>query len=360
VPSKTPHGPRGKSPGRPPSACPVEQNSQPTPSRPSVNLQFLWFYFNTVGTWMYGMLLPILPVETITGLITRLETWVYGLLLPTLSADVEKRLRTSSLRVLELSDNATEKDIDKAKRDLSARYHPDRKSQHTDQEIKEVNNAVDFLTKFMPLDLDEATHNLASAIVKFVLTMLVLIGLRYNPVLGGDVFMMNPYTIEFFGRTYAQWPSLMSIISSTVITYCMGGILVFPSVMILREYFYISSTIEWVLMYIPWCSACIAKLLPEWISWFPSIFTWLFTWIIWMIMIVLRNTLRFCDNWWTFHFIPLGQFVTLVWCVFMWYIHTHAFYNKYNPSQAIVLVENVLLIFGLIAVMGVLLVWARM
>lgn len=348
---------RGKSPGRKGDST-AQQNSEPTPSRPIVVLQALWCYFNMVGVW----LTQILPVEKITGLITGLQTWVYGLLLPRLSADVQEEHRASSLRVLELSDNATEKDIDKAKRDLSTRYHPDRSGSNeesNEEKIKEVNNAVDFLTKLMPLDLDQATHNLASEIVKFVLTMLVLIGFRFNPVLGGDVFMMNPYTIRFFGRTYAQWPSLMSIILSTVIMYCMGGILRFPTVMIVREYFYISSAIDWMLSWITWFEDSMAYYLPWYISWLPSIFTWLFSWIIWVIMIVLRNTLRFCDNLWTFHFIPIGQFVTFVWTFRVWYIHTLAFYNKYNPIQAIVL-SNVLLTFGLIAVMGVLLVWARM
>lgn len=245
-------------------------------------------------------------------------------------------LRTSNLVVLGLNDGATPKQIEEKWKHLNTKLHPDKnidedaeKLAENAAKLKRINNAHDFLVDPLPLDVRQSTDNFTTAILQFILTMLVLTIARHMPLIGGDVFMMNPTTIRFFGRTYAQWPSLNSIISSTVITYCMGGILVFPSVMILREYFYISSTIEWVLMYIPWCSACIAKLLPEWISWFPSIFTWLFTWIIWMIMIVLRNTLRFCDNWWTFHFIPLGQFVTLVWTFRVFCIHHIAFYNMY-------------------------------
>ena len=339
---------RNRSPGRPSAAPAAQKNAEPTPSCLIVVLQALWCYFDMVR-----------PVEKITGLITGLQTWVYGLLLPRLSADVQEEHRAYSLRVLELLDNATEKDIDKARRTLSAKYHPDNGSETDEEKMKEVNNAHDFLKEPMPLDLREATRDLASAIVTFVLTMLVLIISRYTPILGGDVFMMNPYTIGFFGRTYAQWPSLMSTISCIVISYCMGGVLVFPTVRILREYLYICNTIEWVLAWLPWFPASIAKNLSVWLSWFPSIFTWLLIWINWIFMSVLSNTLRFCDNWWTFQFIPIGQFVTLLWTLGMWYIHTLAFYNKYNPSQAIV-VSNVMLSFGLIAVMGILLVWAGM
>ena len=329
---------RGKSPGRPPA----QQDSQSDPPCPTRVPQALWYYWVLVWRWMYGNLLP------------------------TLTADKMARLRTSYLKVLDLDVSATPKQIEEGWKRLNTKLHPDKnigkdaeKLAENAADLIEINNAHDFLVDPLPLDVRQSTDNFTTAILQFILTMLVLTIVRLMPLLGGDVLMMNPITIEFFGRTYAQWPSLMSIISSTVITYCMGGILVFPTVMILREYVYICSTIKWVLMYIAWCPAWIAKHLPWWISWCPSIFTWLFTWIIWMIMIVLENILRFCDNWWTFHFIPIGPFFTVVWTFGIWLIHTLAFYNKYNPSQAIVL-SNVLLIFGLIAVMGVLLVWARM
>ena len=310
---------RGKSPGRPddqpPAQPPAQQDSQSDPPCPTRVPQALWYYWVLVWRWMYGNLLP------------------------TLSADKMARLRTSYLKVLDLDVSATPKQIEERWKLLNTKLHPDKNIGKDDEklaknagELRRINNAHDFLVDPLPLDVRQSTDNFTTALLQKILTMLVLTILRFMPLLGGDVFMMNPITIEFFGRTYAQWPSLMSIISSTVITYCMGGILVFPSVMILREYFYICSTIEWALMYIPWCLACIAKLLPEWISWFPSIFTWLFTWIIWMIMIVLRNTLRFCDNWWTFHFIPLGQFVTLVWTFIMWCIHRNAFYSMYEDK----------------------------
>lgn len=347
---------RAKSPGRKGDSTgdsTAQQNSEPASSPWIVWIRsnLLWFYW-----FFFDMVLPILRLNK------RLETCVYGLLLPTLPTDVKERMRQDALEDLGLKDGATEQEISNAFRALSFKYHPDKNKQpNAAVEFKKVNAANEYLTKDpIPLDLRDATRCLASEIVKFVVTMLVLICFRYNPVSGGDVFMMNPNTIRAFGRTYAQWPSLMSIILSTVIMYCMGGIWRFPTVMIFRENFYICNFIQGVLMWIYWILASMVDC--KWflyISWPLALLAWLFIRIIWMIMFFLSNTLRFCDNCWPFHFIPISHFVNFVWKFHVWCIYTLAFYNMYNPSQAKVL-SNVLLTFRLIAVMGVLLVWARM
>ena len=325
---------RGKSPGRPRDPPPAQedqppaqqdqppaqqdqpsaqQDSESIPACPTRVPQALWYYWVLVWRWMYGNLLP------------------------TLTADEMARLRKSSLEVLGLKDGATLAQINKAKRDLATIYHPD-KSTATDKEKKnqkmiEVNSASDFLIKPIPLDVQAATQDLTSKIFKICLIMIYLIALRYNFITGGDVFMMNSFTIGFFGRTYVKWPSMISIILTTVIMQLMGGVLRFPSVLICREWFFIIEVFDWVLGWAPYIPDKIAGCFPFWLSWFPSIFTYLFRGINWMILKLLSNLLQLCDNWWTFHFLPIGAFFELVFSFRVYLITRYNFLNQHKKKE---------------------------